>query len=255
MLPIHRTPKTVFNYDDIPAGYYHEAMLQGRPTQRFWHREKFREVASRIRDGERVLDLGCGPGSFLHVLTEEKPQIEAIGADIASRQINYAKNFFQASQPQARVSFQALDLATEQGRLPFEDASFDVITSIEVVEHIHPHLAAQMLMEARRVLKPQGRLLITTPNYRSFWPLIELLLEKLSPVKYHDQHINKFTPNAFVKFLEICGYEVLGLDTIFVVAPFLASLSPWAAKKFYAFERNALPRIGSLLMAEARPLE
>ena len=68
MLPVHQTPrqtpKSVYNYDEIPAGYYFEAMVKGKPAQRFWHQKKFEAVAARIQDGERVLDFGCGPGSF-----------------------------------------------------------------------------------------------------------------------------------------------------------------------------------------------
>jgi hypothetical protein len=101
------------------------------------------------------------------------------------------------------------------------------------------------------VLKPQGKLIITTPNYRSLWPFIEWGLEKTSPVKYHDQHISQFTPNAFVKFLEICGFEMKDLRTIFIVAPFLAGLSRGLARGVFAVERKVAPRMGSLLVAEA----
>ena len=252
MLPIHRVKKTVFNYDEIPAGYYHRAMLEGKPVQRFWHREKFRELARRIGPEDRVLDVGCGPGSFLHILAEEKPGIQGLGVDIASRQIDYAREFFGRSLPSSRIEFRTLDATGFE--LPFESGTFDVVTSVEVIEHIHPFLAAQCLREARRVLKPDGRLLVTTPNYRSFWPLIEWLMERMSPVKYHEQHISQFTPNAFVKFLELCGFEITDLRTIFVAAPFLAGLGQGFARRVLAVEQ-AMPLVrsaGSLLVAEAR---
>lgn len=105
MLPIHRVKNTIFNYDEIPAGYYHQAMLSGGQVQRFWHREKFREVARRIGSEDRVLDLGCGPGSFLHVLSEEKPAVSGVGVDIASRQIDYAQKFFRENRQGARIEF------------------------------------------------------------------------------------------------------------------------------------------------------
>jgi len=250
MLPTYRTRTDVFNYDEIPAGYYFEVMRSGSPVQRFWHRRKFEFVAKAIKDGERVLDLGCGPGSFLQVLGEARPGCSAVGVDIASPQIEFARQNVAPAFPDGRVSFRVVEPAPAP--LPFEDGSFDVVTCIEVIEHIHPYLAYRMLAEARRVLKPSGRLYVTTPNYRSLWPLIELGLEYLSPVKYHEQHINRFTPNALVKFLECAGFEVGVLRTFFGLAPFLAGVSWGLASTVDRLERRFPFKTGSLMLAEVR---
>lgn len=250
MLPIHRAKFSVYNYDEIPPGYYYEKLINGSPVQKFWHREKFREVATRIRPQDHVLDFGCGPGSFLAILAEELPEVKAVGLDIASGQIDFAMNKIGSQFKDGRISF--CSLKGNEKRVPFDDASFDVVTSIEVIEHIHPYAAAKALGEMRRILKPDGRIIITTPNYRSLWPLIEVALEKLSPVKYHEQHISKFTPNSFVKFIESCGFEVVKLNTIFTIAPFLASLSKGLAQKVHQFEKSHGLHIGSLLVAEAK---
>ncbi|MGZ3713285.1 MAG: class I SAM-dependent methyltransferase [Bdellovibrionota bacterium] len=250
MLPIHRTQNSVFNYTDIPAGYYYEVMLNGHAVQRFWHREKFMEVAKLVKNAgaKTVLDFGCGPGSFLAVLGETVPGVQAIGVDIASPQIDFAgKNI--ASKFPGNIKFQLLN----GEKLPYADASFDAVTCIEVIEHIHPFLAAKILAEARRVLKPDGIFVLTTPNYRSFWPMIEWLLERASPVKYHDQHISKFTPNSLVKFLETCGFEISGINSIFVTAPFLNPFSKALAQVVHRFEVKLRPLIGSLLIVQAKP--
>lgn len=252
MLPLHHTSFSVFNYDEIPAGYYYRAMTEGRAAQRFWHRKKFLEVAEKISDGAHVLDFGCGPGSFLSVLGETRPGCRATGVDLASVQIEFARREVEPSFPAGRIAFQ--QLAPGEERLPFADASYDIATAIEVIEHIHPFFAIRALLELRRVLRPEGRLLLTTPNYRSLWPLVELGLERLSPVKYHDQHISKFTPNALVKLLETAGFEVLSLRSIFVAAPFLAGISWGLAEGAHAVEKLLPARPGCLLVAEARPV-
>jgi ubiquinone/menaquinone biosynthesis C-methylase UbiE len=251
MLPVHRTKNSVFNYTEIPAGYYYEVMLNGHAIQRFWHREKFFEVAKLVKasGAKKVLDFGCGPGSFLAVLGEAVPGVEAIGVDIASPQIEFAGKNIAAKFP-GNIKFQLLS----GERLPFPDASFDAVTCIEVIEHIHPFLAAKILAEARRVLKPDGIFVLTTPNYRSFWPLIEWLLERASPVKYHDQHISKFTPNSLVKFLEACGFEAINVNSIFVAAPFLNGISKGLAQFLHRIEVRLRPLIGSLLIVQAKPM-
>ena len=52
--------------------------------------------------------------------------------------------------------------------------------------------ARRLLAEARRLLLPQGRLVVTTPNYRSLWPLIESGVNLVSRVSYEQQHVNKY---------------------------------------------------------------
>lgn len=250
MLPLHRTQVSVFNYEEIPAGYYYEVMRGGHPIQRFWHQKKFLDVALDLPQSGRILDLGCSAGSFLDMMAESRPDLTGIGVDIASRQIDYARLNVE-SKHQGRIKFVQVD--EREPQLPFESQSFDAVTCIEVIEHIHPYLALRMLADARRLLKPGGKLIVTTPNYRSAWPLIEWLLEKASPVKYHDQHINKYTPNSLIKFLECGGYKIGGVRTIFMAAPFLAGLSWKLAENVHQMEKSSGLRLGSLLVVEAQP--
>jgi len=192
------------------------------------------------------LDIGCGPGSFLTVLAEEIPDIDGHGVDIAKAQIEYGKREL-SNYPQLHFYH------VKPGKLPFEDQTFDVITSIEVIEHLHPHHAIKILFEARRLLKPNGKLVITTPNYRSLWPFLEIALEKISPVKYDEQHISKFTPNSFVKFIETAGYEVTGLRSIFILSPFFTIFGFPFAKMIHLLEKSLPVHLGSLLVLEAKP--
>lgn len=252
MLPLYKTPTHVFNYDEIPPGYYYEKMLNGSPSQRFWHQHKFLKVAEKIKDGERVLDLGCGPGSFISILARSHPQVSVVGLDIASSQIEFARKFIEP-QFGNRVSFKCYE--PQSFDLPFESNQFDVVTSIEVIEHVHPYLAYRILQDAKRVLKANGKILLTTPNYRSFWPLLEWILEKVSPVKYHSQHINKFTPNSLVKFIESMGLELVSLETLFIISPFLAGIQPKIAKFILNLERKIRGRFGSLLISESKILK
>jgi ubiquinone/menaquinone biosynthesis C-methylase UbiE len=161
MLPIYKTPLHVFNYDEIPEGYYYHVMQNGAATQRYWHRNKFLAVAKKVNDGENVLDLGCGPGSFFSVLMDEKKQSHGIGVDVASTQIQFAAKEIGTRYPD-RVKFVEYD--PSRLALPFESGVFDVVTCIEVIEHLHPYLAYKLLEDAKRVLKPNGRIILTTPN-------------------------------------------------------------------------------------------
>ena len=57
-------------------------------------------------------------------------------------------------------------------------------------------LARETLGDAVRRLRPGGRLVLTTPDYGSAWPLVERVVDRLGDVEYYVQHVNKFRPAA-----------------------------------------------------------
>lgn len=102
----------------------------------------------------RVLDVGAGRGRFSHLLAEElrarglEPRDHVVPVDLVPET-------FEAEGLECRRT-------GADGRLPFEDSSFDVVVSIEVVEHVEDPFA--FLRELARVARPGGRVVVTTPN-------------------------------------------------------------------------------------------
>jgi SAM-dependent methyltransferase len=106
------------------------------------------------------------------------------------------------------------------GRLPFDDASFDAAVAIEVLEHIDGH--DRFFAEVARVLRPGGFVMFTTPNilslksrmrflltgfYYSFGPLQPFTRDPVS------QHIAPFTVNRYEWMMSQHGLRLAGLDT------------------------------------------
>lgn len=107
----------------------------------------------------RLLDLGCGIGLTTAVLAKYFPN--SMGCDIDGKEVKASKEFLRLLKIKTKI------ILYDGRRLPFEDNSFDIVTSIEVTEHVaNPEL---MLKEIRRVLKPDGILHITTAN--KWWPI------------------------------------------------------------------------------------
>lgn len=100
--------------------------------------------------GDRLLDIGCGPGLLLNRALEGG--IESYGVDLSQ----VALGMVESQAPGAKVG------ASNAERLCFRDHSFDHITCIGVFEHFLSPEGA--LAEMRRVLKPSGRLCIMVPN-------------------------------------------------------------------------------------------
>jgi SAM-dependent methyltransferase len=111
-----------------------------------------RFVLGEARSADRVLDLGCGDGSFTAALA---PNVaEVVGAEVAEAAVRRARRRHPAL---------AFELVPLDGPLPFAGGAFDLVWSTEVIEHVAD--TARWLSEVRRVLAPAGRLLLTTPNH------------------------------------------------------------------------------------------
>jgi SAM-dependent methyltransferase len=111
-------------------------------------------VAARTSDGQRILDVGCGFGGTLLDLNLRFSGLDLFGLNIDRRQINRAKSLL-VPRPGNRVHFVAGDAC----RLPFADEQFDVVLCVEAIFHFAGR--ASFFAEARRVLRPGGRLALS----------------------------------------------------------------------------------------------
>lgn len=103
--------------------------------------------------GMRVLDYGCGSGYGSALVAETARSVTAV--DVSEEAVAYARSKY----PGPNLAFQAID---PEAPLPFADASFDVVLSFQVFEHVED--ADRYLVEVRRVLVPGGKLLLVTPD-------------------------------------------------------------------------------------------
>lgn len=117
-----------------------------------------------VQRGDRVLDLGCGPGDGCQTLAEAGAV--AIGLDYSPGMIASARD-----EPVLRGRL----LRGDAGRLPFADASFDKVVCTNSFHHYPQHLVA--LREMRRVLKPGGVLSLVDPrkDHLFGWGAIDLV--------------------------------------------------------------------------------
>jgi 2-polyprenyl-3-methyl-5-hydroxy-6-metoxy-1,4-benzoquinol methylase len=136
------------------ASEYHEsrwaAVPAGLQPPDFHTRLAF--LLAHVHPGERVLDVGCGEGRFAAALLDAG--VNVVGVDVAEEPLRRAR----ALRPE-------LDLRAipAQGSWAFADASFDALWAGETIEHVAD--TTGWLSEVRRVLRPGGRLLLSTPAH------------------------------------------------------------------------------------------
>jgi ubiquinone biosynthesis O-methyltransferase len=118
----------------------------------------FDSVLPRKLEGVRLLDAGCGTGLFSAAAVER-------GAEVTSLDVGEALLSKVAQKCESRR------VVGDVSHLPFEDQSFDAVLCTEVIEHVRG--PRQAVGELVRVLRPGGRLVLTTPN-RLWLPAIRL---------------------------------------------------------------------------------
>lgn len=128
----------------------------GEIAYEHWHRYAF---ARRFVAGKRVLDAACGEGYGTSLLAAVAAS--AVGVDIDAATIAHAGAHY-GSGPRIRF------VEGSCTRLPLPDAAFDVVASFETIEHLDAADQPKMLAEFARVLKPDGLLVLSSPNKRLY---------------------------------------------------------------------------------------
>lgn len=175
----HDIDSSIFQgrYVNFKQGKYTDEFIYGR-YQMF---EEIDNILSHLPKGARVLDLGCGTGHF-------STYIKTLGYDVAGLDPS-AKMLEYARQNFPEISF----VEGYSNALPFEDNTFDLIISIEVLRYLDRKIVIESYEEIYRTLKPGGKTFIThvntfaTEGYYVFYHA-KKLLHKIKGTEYHNAY-------------------------------------------------------------------
>lgn len=149
----------------------------------------------------RVLDIACGTGYGMAILRAGARGVIGVDADLDAVRV-------------ARKAEGGPALVGDGTRLPFADAAFDAVTSFETLEHLDER--DRFLGELRRVLKPQGVCVLSTPNAN--------YTEPIDGRPRNPFHVHEYTPEELGDALhrQFARVEMLGqeLDARFAISPF-----------------------------------
>jgi 2-polyprenyl-3-methyl-5-hydroxy-6-metoxy-1,4-benzoquinol methylase len=150
-----------------------------------WCEIKYRPFVEALPDGCRVLDLGCGSGDLMRFLVSRG--VVAEGIDISEEQVNVALNAgLEVSQADA---FDFLATRREM---------YDGIVAVDFLEHFHKDELLRLLDAIGRALKPNGLLLIQTPNGEGLFA---------SQIIYGDlTHMTILSPRSLRQALALAGF-------------------------------------------------
>lgn len=180
------------HYDDA----YYDWILKNKQFRSHHLRMSWIRAMVDPRAGDRIVDLGCGPGVVAEFLARHGAAVH--GVDLHPKAIATARKLNEGND---RTSFQIGDAS----HLPdLEDASFDKAVSCDVTEHCGYEVMLGIFREAHRLLKPGGTYFVYTPNPRHW-------IEKLKEwglMKSDPTHTGLRTGPVIADALRKCGFEI-----------------------------------------------
>lgn len=152
-----------------------------------WHKMIRKALTDRDLAGGRILEIGCGRGGFACWLAGQMSCASTlVAADFSHAAVAMGKAY--ALNKRLPVHWQVMDIQ----QIGYPDDMFDTVISCETIEHVpNPRRAVR---ELARVLKPGGRLFLSSPNYLNMYGLYRLYLQ-LTGRRFTEvgQPINKCT--------------------------------------------------------------
>jgi len=143
-------------------------------------------AAAGVRRGDRVLDVGCGPGTFARMLAAATgPEGSVVGIDAAPEMTEYA------SRRARRLTNCRFQPGAAQS-IPFPDAAFDVVVSSLAMHHVPEQERGRAVREMLRVLRPGGTLLLA--DYRPGEGMLSRLHASLGPVRAMQRRVSPLEP-------------------------------------------------------------
>ncbi|MBI5629789.1 MAG: class I SAM-dependent methyltransferase [Elusimicrobia bacterium] len=140
-----------------------------------------------LKRGDRILDVGCGKAFLLYELTQAAPGVEVAGLDVSPYAIEHAK---EEVKPFLRQG--------DAAQLPYEDASFDLVLSINTLHNLYNYALCKALKEIERVGKDKKYIVVET--YENERQKANLLYWQLTCRAFH-------TPREWEWIFKQCGYS------------------------------------------------
>lgn len=169
-----------------------ERTVPGVPKENYWFRRHEAAYLALVRycAGAVVLEAGCGEGYGADLLAATARLV--CGLDYDELTVAHVGKAYPRVRP----------VRGNLAGLPFGESTVDVVANLQVIEHLWDQEG--FLAECRRVLRPGGRLLLTTPNRLTFSPGRETPLNPF--------HTNEFAPDELVELIGAAKFTVERLE-------------------------------------------
>lgn len=230
---------------NMPGEYEYQSLNSGISIQRQWNKNRILLLRNLkfIKKDDIVLDAGCGSGNVVLEFAKASRRIE--GWDVNPSSIRFLNRKIRAKKIKNAKTV-VVDLLSLKSK-----PMFSKIILAEVIEHFSHKSYNKMLKNLNKCLLKNGEILITTPNDKSFWPVLEFLLNIIQRnlqriPTFEDRHLGHFDMDKLTKIVGESGFEIKVKGTMNFLSPFLFFLPERFRDRVHAWESKKI-KFGPLL--------
>lgn len=177
----------------------------------------------RLSNGKQILDVGCSNGAFLKAAERRGWSAEGLELETSSYQVALQNGLHVRNE----------DLVS----CAFPDQAFDIVTMWQLIEHLSA--PREFITEIKRILRPGGLLVISTPNVQSIaWKLLREQWGAVEP----EVHLHLFTVKSLKYLIQDVGFETKAIETL--------DIKPSTLKKALLRSQSGLAKSKSISVAE-----
>lgn len=231
----------------ISGDYQHRALYHGKMLQRTWHRLKLTAAVSLANCNKKstILDVGCGSGTLLPFIDNHMASYHGIDGN------KDAIIFCEQQYVGNNISFQQMQF-DDLSMLPTNH--YSTIFFLESIEHITRMQGLHVLQQFHHLLKDDGVCIISTPNKRSMWPMIEKILDAchLTPRLAGDQHEILYSIKNLKSIAAATNFEIEKVSAMNGLAPWFSFLGSAATDALHQWEMKQTGWPGNLILLALR---
>ena len=193
--------KKSFWNNELPIGYYdllHNQEEKKANLQSNWHFLTYSKVSENLIREVKHLDYACGPGTLIGQYSNSI----SLGFDISENQIIYAN--LKYSNENKNFTFKESDI--------HKKGPYDIITILGLFEYLTDAEILALLQYLKKNIKKNGKIIITTPNYKSSIHILEVISNMISPVNYKNVNINKLNIGKLIKLVDKSEFEIVKIN-------------------------------------------
>ncbi|HBG46663.1 MAG TPA: ubiquinone biosynthesis protein UbiE [Deltaproteobacteria bacterium] len=192
-----------------------------------------------VKEGEQVLDAGCGTGRYSIELAKRGAIVT--GLDASSEMLEWARA--KAGKAGLKINF----IKADERNVPFPDGHFDLVLSVCMLCFVREREAA--LLEMKRGLRPGGRVIIALLNSRSPWALLRRAKGLFRKSVYNSAEF--LSPRAIEAELKRAGFKEIETKTGLFFLPINSKIYLAFSELQERLGRSLCPKAGAFLVTVA----
>ncbi|OGD85269.1 hypothetical protein A3B51_02435 [Candidatus Curtissbacteria bacterium RIFCSPLOWO2_01_FULL_41_18] len=186
----------------VPPDYYDKG-IKNNPFQKIWHNHKLTQVLKFLPKGPskklstiKILDVGCSSAVLTAEIAKALPKSKVIGLDSYKDAILFARKKYP------RLSF----VVADAHKIPFRNKRFDIVVCTETLEHVVD--PKRVLAEIKRVLKKDGRAIISMDSGSFLFKTIWFFWTKTKGKVWESAHLHEFNAKLLEKLIREAGFKI-----------------------------------------------